>query len=327
MAKVESTYGTAIALTAGADGLQLATRPEPATEYLNDGSRGRAPGSGGKMQPVVPSGLGFSMTAEMEPVGFGAAYSAPNVPPGVHTALRISGMEALGSFTGGSEKYTYSPESGPTGFDSATVEAYVNGQKHPGRGVYATFSISADGLVVPTWAFELQGIGTIPTDAALPAITYPAVTNLPPKAVSIAFSIGTGTPFTTGKVRSFTFTLGRELHPRADQSGADPHSGFTPGDRAPSLEVVIEAVALHTSTPWYTGTTFNPYKMVDDKNVVVVSIAVGTVQYKRYKINFPQCTLTSVEDGDDGATATWTLTFTPHVSTPILDDDFNIVFD
>lgn len=324
MAKTESTYGTAVALAGATDGVQLAARPEPSLEYLHDGSRGRAPGSGGKMQSVVPSGLGFAMTAEMEPVGAGAAYSAGVVPPGVHTLLRSGGMEAVGSFTGGAEKYTYTPESGPTGFDSLTVEAYVAGQKHPGRGVYSTFAIAAEGLVVPTWSFELQGIGTIPTDAALPSITYPVVTNLPPKATSIALTIGT---FNIPKVRSFTFTVGRELHVRADQSGTDAHAGFTPGDRAPTLEVTIEAVTLHTASPWHTATTLNPYELKDDKIVVAVTIAVGTVQYKRWKLNLPQATLLEVEDGEDGATATWTLTFQPHVSTPILDDDFNIVFD
>lgn len=328
LAKVETTYATDSTPAAGTDGVQLSALPEPnMDEYLYDGSRGLAPGSGGKLPMAPPSGLQFSSSFEMQPVGAGAAYSAGVVPPGVHAMLRASGMEAVGSFGAGTEKYTYNPESGPTGFDSLTVEAYVNGQMYRGRGVYNTFSIAIEGPGIPTWTFESQGIGhAAPTDVAVPSITYPPATRIPPKAVSIAFTIGTGTPFAAAKVRGFSFSMNREMSPRADDNSTG-HAGFTPGRRGPTLEVTIEQVNLATVDPWYTATTFNPYKMKEEMDLVLVSLAIGSVQYNRYKLNIPTAQLITVEDGEDGSTSTWTLTFACMLSGPATDDDFNIVFD
>lgn len=330
LAKVEAVYGTAETLAAATDGVQLISLPEPnMDEYLYDGSRGLAPGSGGKLPMSPPSGLGFSSSFEMHPVGGGAAYSASVVPPGVHTLLCSSGLEATGAFGAGTETWTYAPESGPTGFDSITVEAYVNGQKYPGKGCYSTFGIAIEGPGIPTWTFETQGIGTAaPTDAAVPSITYPVTTRIPPKATAITFVLGTGTPFSTNaKVRGFNFSMNREMSPRADDNSAGAHAGFTPGRRAPTFEITIEQVNLATVDPWYTATTLNPYKLKEEMDIVGITLQVGSVQYNRYKINLPQCQLMTVEDGEDGSTSTWTLTFACVLSGAASDNDFSIVFD
>lgn len=330
MIHLETTYGVSFgALTVGTDGAQLCDIPSFKPDiYIHDGHRGRAPGAGGILPLVPPSGYGFEGKVDMYPIGFNAAYSVSNVPPGVHQLLSICGMQPTGSFTGGSEKYTYAPESGPLGFDSGTVEGYVDGQKYPGMGVYGSFVITSTGPDVPMWSFDLKGIGNgLPTDAAVPAITYPSALILPPKATNITLSIGTGTPFTAAKVRGFTFTQNRALSQRAN-SNAGGHAGFTPGLRSPTFEVTIEQTLLVGLTnPWYSATQINPYGMKQDRNSLLVTLTVGSVQYNRYQLNFPQAQLLTVEDFEDGSTALWKLVFTCPMSTPSADDDFNIVFN
>lgn len=328
MAAVEAAYGVAETLATADDGVLLMEPPIPDTEYLYDGARGRAPGTAGRQTDATPAGLGFTCETVLQAHGAATAYSASDVPPGIHQMLQSAGMQATGDFTGGSEKYTYAPESGPTGYSSITVEAYINGEKHPGRGCYSTFTITGDGVAAPSWAFELSGIGTLPTDAAVPTITsYPAAANLPPKAQNISLSIGSGTPFTGGVVRSFTFTLNRELSSRLDANSTDGHAGFTPGPRDPQLEIVIEQVARATSTPYYTATTIDPDILQSLKTQLAVSFTVGSTQYERWTLTLPQAQIVEVEDGEDGATALWTITFSAKVSAGSADDDFNIVFD
>lgn len=327
LAEVEASYGVAETLVNAEDGVLLMEPPVPDTDYLYDGARGRAPGTAGRQSDTTPAGLGFTCEASLQAHGAAAAYSASIVPPGVHDMLQIAGMQATGDFTASAEKYTYAPESGPTGYSSGTVEAYVNGEKHPGRGCYATFTITGDGVAAPTWAFEISGIGTVPTDAAVPSITYPAATNLPPKAQNITLSIGTGTPFTGAVVRSFTFTLNRELSSRLDANSTDGHAGFTPGSRDPTLEIVMEQVTRATGTPWYTATTIDPDKLRELKTSLDVSLTVGDTQYERWNLQLPTAQITEVQDGEDGSTATWTITFGARVSAGGADDDFNIVFD
>lgn len=330
MGKPEVTYNTPVSLAAATDGIQVCEIPTVKPDvYIHAGERGKAPGAGGPLPLVAPSGYGFEGTAAMYPVGAGAAYSAGVVPPGIHNLIQSAGCQATGSFGAGTEKYTYSPISGPTGFTSLTVQAFFDTQQYSAAGVYSTLIISSTGPDIPLWHFDLKGTMTgIPVEATVPAIVYPPATRLPPKATNITFSLGTGTPFTTAKVKGFTFTLNRNLTQRAD-SNSGGHAGFTPGKRDATFEITIEqtSTASVTSAPWYTATQLNPYGLKSDRSVVGLSLNIGAVQYNRWQLNMPQAQVLTVEDFEDGNTATWKIVFLLSMSTPSSDDDFNIVFN
>lgn len=328
--KVESTYGTKVATTT-TDGIFTIEPPEvEQPQYVNDGGRGNAP-SGAKRQNYSTSGRFGSMKIATEGIGGGAAYSA-SIKPYVDLLLRTSGMSSTGSFTGGSEKYTYKPFTGPSGLESATYVAHLAGQNYTQYGCYSSFEITADGPGAPRWDFDIMGVADLPIDEAIPAYTtYPAVANGAAKAESIAFTLGL---FTAAKVRSFHFTANRAHDAaRLDINAATAHAGFTPGERDPILEVVIERCAVTTTSPWSAASTLNPYGMMEDKNLVICSLAVGSVQYKRWKLfagnpaSAAQAQVMSVKDGFDGPTATWTIQIGFRPSTYALEDDYSIVFD
>lgn len=307
MAKPEATYGTPIALSAAADGVLLADFADvDFSAFLNDGARGRAPG-GGTRQRVKPSGLIGSISCPFEAIGGGVAYSA-SVVPSPHVLFRASGLEATGSFGAGTESWKYAPEVGPSGLDSVTAEYYEAGQKYPIAGGYGSISCSVDGPDVPRWTCDLLGIGSTPTDAALPTITggYPPASRLPPKAESVAFTLGL---FTAGIVRGFEFDYGRDHGTQRANINAGGHAGYTPGGHNPTLKVTMERPTLATVSPWSTATTLNPYALKDDGQLVVCSLAVGSVQYNRWKIYAGasaaalQAQVIDVQDAFDGPTA------------------------
>jgi hypothetical protein len=331
MGKVESTYGTPVALSASADGILPADFCDvDFSAFIHDGSRGRAPG-GSTRQRVKPSGRIGSLTVPFEGIGGGAAYSA-SVFPAHHTLYRISGLEATGSFGGGVETWKYAPEIGPTGLDSGTVEYYEGGQKYPLAGGYGSIGCSVDGPDVPRWTCELLGIGTTPTDAALPTITggYPPASRLPPKAESVALTLGL---FTAGVVRGFDFNYNRDHDAQRRNINSGGHAGYTPGGHNPTMVVTVEQAALATVSPWSTSTTLNPYALKDDGQLIVCSLAVGSVQYNRWKIYAGasaaslQAQVVDVQDDEDGPTKLWVITLEFRPSSYTLLDSFTIEYN
>jgi len=331
MGKIETAYGTPIALSAAADGILLADFADvDFSAFLNDGARGRAPG-GGTRQRVKPSGRVGTISCPFEAIGGGAAYSA-SVVPSPHVLFRASGLEATGSFGGGVETWKYAPEVGPTGLEAGTFEYYEGGQKYPIAGGYGSISCSVDGPDVPRWMCDLLGIGTTPTDAALPTISggYPPASRLPPKAESVALTLGL---FTAGAVRGFEFDYSRSHDAARKNINSGGHAGYTPGGHSPTMKITVEQVALATVSPWSTSTTLNPYALKDDGQLIVCSLAVGALQYNRWKIYAGasaaalQAQVVDVQDAYDGPTRLWEITVEFKPSSLTLVDSFQIEFN
>jgi hypothetical protein len=327
----ESPYGTPLSLSAAADGILPADFCDfDFSAFLNDGSRGKAPG-GGSRQRVKPSGRIGSLTVPFEGTGAAAAYSA-SVFPAHHILYRASGLEATGSFAGGTESWKYAPEVGPTGLDAGSFEYYEGGQKYPLAGAYGSLSCEVDGPDVPRWACELLGIGTTPTDVALPTVSggYPPASRLPPKAESIALTLGL---FTGGIVRGFKFNQNREHDAQRKNVNSGGHAGYTPGGFNPTMEVTLEQCALATVSPWSTATTFNPYALKDDGQLIVCALTVGSVQYNRWKICSGassaalQAQVVDVSDELDGPTRLWVVTLEFKPSALTLVDSFTIEYN
>lgn len=328
--KVESAYGTINAPGTG-DGIFTIEPPDVNDpQFVSNGDRGNSP-SGAKRINTAAAGRFGGMKVATEGIGGGVAYSA-SVKPVPDLLLRTSGMAVTTNFGVGTESYRYSPIVGPSGLESATYDAFLAGQQHRIYGAYSDFEIVGDGPGVPRWMFEILGIADYNADAAIPAFTsYPDISNTAAVANSIALTLGL---FTAGKVRSFHFTAGRKHdQARLDLNAAAAHAGFTPAGRDPTLEFVVERVALATVSPWSTATTLNPYRMAEDKNLVICSFGVGATQYKRWKLwaggaaSAAQAQVMDVQDTYDGPTATWTIKVGFRPSTYALQDDFSITFD
>lgn len=271
--KVEASYNAGGALSTSTDGIQLAELPELVPSYAQDGSRQPPPATTGMQRRVPPTGKTAALTAKLEPKGAGAAYSA-SVVPNFHNLLRIAGFDAVGSFTGGSEKWTYTPTPGPTGYGSGVANAYARGELYPLTGAYADFLFSADGDVVPLMEFPIQALLGAVTDVAVPSITYPLATIDPPKSVGSTLLSLNGV--STLIVRKWGVKMQRQITPRLNQNAATGHAGYGVGRRNFTLEVTFE-------TP--TIATMDPLALYEGATQMVWSMQIGSVQYNRIKMN------------------------------------------
>lgn len=328
LAKLESVYGTAVTLAASTDGVLVTESPNVALEYSFDGAlQGKAPGTAGRLQRVGREGRAGAATLMMHGRGAGAAYSA-SVLPGVHVPMRFTGFDATVGTTGGSESVIYTPSAEDT-YASATLEVYARKQKYPFVGVYGdSLKISGEFGGVPMWEFPFKGIvPALPTDAAVPAITYN--TTEPAKAVQAAVQITSGgTTFAPVRVKSFELEMKRSLTARAFDNVNGIHGGFHPGPvRECTLSLLIEMVDITTATPWVGAATLNPYKLGDIASLCAVSFTVGSTQYRRWKVNAATAQLAENPYQEEGAVSHWNLKFDMMPSSLITNDEFSITFD
>src|SRR5438309_9855254 len=98
LAKEEATYGTAVALTTTADGIQLQYKDRNVAapmmlKYAFNGDLGPSVGNLGQVQNVAPSGLSIEGDLPTRARPGGAAYSAV-LTPSIHRLLQASGFDA-----------------------------------------------------------------------------------------------------------------------------------------------------------------------------------------------------------------------------------------
>jgi hypothetical protein len=307
--KLEASYNAGGGVAAATDGVLLMEPADLSIGYVHEGERGRAPGSGGRLRRGRPSGKFGETTLKVEGRGRGSAYGASALPE-VHALMRLSGHNAVVDSTLSSEKVTYTPASALADFGSGVAEGYARGQKYPLTGIYADFGFTIDGPGFLVFEFPISGlVGTV-ADASVPAITYSGAE--PPKAVSIALTIGAFSPV----VRSVSFKANRKRSARADVN-APGHKGFSMGSREPEMEIVVEAAAL---------ATFDPYAARDQATQYAVELTVGDTQYNRMKFTAAKAQIANVVDGEDEETALWTLTMPLAPSTPVANDDYEFAF-
>jgi hypothetical protein len=192
---------------------------------------------------------------------------------------------------------------------SAAGELYSRGQKWPVTGVYADMGFEIDGPGLMIFEFPFMGLVSIPTDVAVPSITYNATQ--PPKAESVALAIGA---WATPVVRKVGFKANRKASPRANINNPG-HAGFSPGHRDPQLTITVEAAAL---------ATFDPYTLRDNATPQLVTFTVGATQYNKIKFTAAQAQIIEVAEERDEDTALWTLTFTCPPSNNVLNDDYSL---
>lgn len=328
-AKLETNYATAETLTT-TDGLLL-TFPDRnvgsivQVAYAFDGQVGINPGNLGNAALAQPGGKSFTGPLPMRFKGAGAAYNTTVTPALAHLMLQIAGFTGTLSTTSGAESWTYAPTAATTAYKSATMDLYARGEKWPLKGVVTDWEFTFDNPAPPTHTFTISGIanGDV-TDVALPTITYPANTVLPPNANGISMVIGDFT--TNAVVYSGSFRLGRTIEPRVALTSGTGHEGFIPGGRNPELTVVVEDTAF-VASPYHSAAGLDPIKLREAATPITVSVKFGSTQYNRWKLTLSNAQLFNVTPTAVNRAAAWELVFRPSTSTPVADDDLSVLFD
>lgn len=325
--KVESVYGTYTAPSTSTDGVLLSLRDRfalgaPATlNYAGTGDSGLNPGNIGPKKRQAMSGRSLTMPTPHEFKGSGAAYSA-SVVPSCHALLRAAGFSAAVTTTASNEKWDYTPHV-PGTFDSVSGLLYARRESWTFSGGLFNWSFQADGPVAPLHNFDLSAIGILPTDASLASITYPALSVEPPIASAVVLEIGS---FVTPEVTRFGFNLNRNLTTsRVNLSASAAHQGFYPAGFDPVMTCSIEATAF-VNSPYHTSAGLNPYELQERQTGIACSLTVGTTQYNRWKLTFPQAQV-RVSQGNNNAIATWDLEIRPYATTPIANDFMTVTFN
>lgn len=318
LVKEEASYGAGSSPAAATDGVLVMEQPTVVPLFAHEGERRgtRGPMNQG-IAGVGKTGLHCNPSLIMEAAGFGAAYTASNLP-NIHDLMLAAGLAADIVVTGGSETVTYAPGT-PT---SAGAEIYTREQKYILSGIYSDLAIDADGPEVPVWTFPLWGLLAQPTESAVPAITSYNVI-VPPKSVNITLEIGL---YTAGIVRSWGFALNRSISPRLDAAATDGHAGFHLGGIDPVLTVSIEADDF-VASPFHAASALNPYQLAAAATGLDIELVIGATQYNKWTINANQAQLQTPEEGEDEGAAMWDLTFKLPPSAPHLLDNFDILFD
>lgn len=326
--KVETTYGTLASQSTSTDGVLMHLQDRFALgapcklSYKGDGNAGLNPGNIGPRKRLAKSGRSLNMPIPHQFKGAGAAYSA-SVFPSFHTLLRASGFSAAVVTTASAEKWTYTPEV-PGTFSGVSGTAYARRESWTFTGGLCNWNFSADGPVAPTHTFDLSGIGALPTDAALASITYPALSVEPPIASAITFVFGS---FLTAEVLKFGWNLNRNLSTeRVNLTASAAHQGFYPAGYDPVFTVTMEQSAF-VNTPFHTSAGFDPYALEANATAFAASVQVGSTQYNRWKLDFPQVQVMSATPSNNNGIATVDLELKPYCTTPISNDFMTVVAD
>ena len=313
LAKLEGSYAAGGTVSTATDGLLLAELADLNEDFAHDGSRAKPPGTSGNLPNVAPAGSFVETTLKAEPRGFGAAYSASNLPP-EHVMMRIAGHDAAITLTGGLEKVVYTPTPGDSTFASALLGLYSRGSLWMLKGAYADWVWGADGPKVPLSEYAIKALFTSVADASVPSITYPASAVQSPVAANIAFTIG---GVSTLVVKKFQFKKNRSLSPRLDMNSGG-HAGFAVGRRGPTLEVTIEEPAT---------ATYDARAKRRSAVSEALSLTIGSVQYNRDKLTAPAAQLISVKPSTEETTATLDLVYQLNPSAVGLNDEYARTFD
>ena len=296
-AKIETTVGTAETPDAtDADYNVFDAMMQANIEYIDrpsQGSFGHLPGAVGM--------YGATCTFKTELTGSGTPGTAPQ------WALAL--LPACGfSHTAG----TFTPLAEGTGTNIKTVTLclYENGMLKKMRGCSGNFKITfAPGKpIMFDWTF--QGAWIAPTDATILAPTYP--TNLPLKAASNTFTIGSWSPC----FQSMTIDSGNTLTARECATAAGGLNSFAITDRVVtgSFNPETPLVATKDNYGLWIANTQEAFSYA-------VTDGVDTITFAG-----PKFERTNMQEGDRNGMVTDEITFKFGKSAEAGNDEFTIDF-
>lgn len=284
LAKVESTEGTD-ATPSGANAIRLAApvslevgadaqnhREDAVTEAL------------GHLGPIAPSAKTCAVTIRWRARGFGAAYSASNLPE-ADPLFQACALSQTVVTTGGSESVTYDVLS--TGQKSCTIYIYEDGKLHKITAARGNMSVSAPAGQPAVFTFTMRGIYNAATDTSLVTGTYSGATAEPLFKGSSSLSYNSVTSLIC---RSYELDLGNSIAPRLSANATDGLAGFHVTNRASTARFVVEDPLVATTdfeADWAAATARALY------------VTVGSTQYNRVKVQCDKFTVTGPTYGED----------------------------
>ena len=327
LAKEESSYGTAATLADASDGCTpyIGDGDPPAPEafdYVFDGNLGRAAGTLAPQKKTTPNGRFRKGQFQCLPKGIGGSgyTSSAVIPPReVHRFLKAAGYTA--TFT--TDHWDYTPTAAESQGTSLTLRQYMQGFQYDQTGVVCDFGWEAVGLGAPIWTFNWAGLPSVPTDQALPSVTYLGTSIIPPVATAVVGNLGS---FNAAMIRKVSFKRNRKIDTaRIAQTASGGHAGFVPGGSAPMFDIEVERTAL-VGSPYHTTAGIDAEALMAAATSVAVDVTYGSTTGNTWKHAFAQCQLVKVVPGNDGPLATITLSFAAHASTPSANDAEKITF-
>lgn len=235
LAKVETTYGSAISTT-GSDAVRvnnlnlsplMLERVERELLYPHVGNR-----PGLAVQRLAQIEFDFELT------GSGTAGTAPKT--GIF--FRAAGY---GETIVASTSVTYAPIG--TGYEGITIDARHGGKRHILAGVRGNLSVELTTNQIPIGKFSGMGIYATPTDTANPSQTFSN------QAAPLIVNSDNTTPVSVHSfascMQSFSFNAGRS--PRFEQRAGCSKQIRIDTERKPSGEILIESPTI-TSKNFFT---------------------------------------------------------------------------
>ncbi len=316
--KIETAYNTRNAPSATTDaiGIQFtsATPPQLLIEALDfDGNVGDNANGTGPLDYIPPSGRSTQVPIGMYWRGYGAAYSAPHVPPnGLHVLLQASGLTPTGSFTSMAESYTYAitpdattPVSLSLDCNDGQIDGTSNYRLYQSLGTL--FNLKFDVTGAKPLMFTFDGKGTFPGNPTEAAFTTPTLSDTPGILGSSGLTLSLGG--VTLQCLTAAFDLGRTFFPRNPLNPATAHLGWCAGGMKPILKVTVEKQTLANFDPWSLRQSMTKGSLIFGVN--------QTQQYNRLKLLGPYAQVTGVKDNTHGNIGTYDLDLllTPSVQT------------
>ena len=232
LAKLESTYGTAVSL-AGSDALTVVNFSlNPVVSDIKERTLIR--NYAGNF-PTVNSNVKAEVTFTAELIPSGTAGTAP---PTLDKLLKACGLTRADTST----TNTYTPDPDLDTADSLTIGAYIGKHGyHRLTGCRGSFSIDLQTSEVTSISFTFEGIWEAPSHVASPPT--PTFSTYQPEAANSTNTTAVQVHSFAGSLMSFTYNHANALY-YSELLGGSKSTRIT--DRKPSGSLVLEAPTYNT---------------------------------------------------------------------------------
>jgi hypothetical protein len=297
LAKIETDYGVDPTPTTTANGIRLSQRVWSSLRIGHAYPNRRTEAASGtliRMAPPPMTGRIADLEITVELSGFGAAYSATDLPS-AHPLIRSCGLGQAVVTTGGSETVTYTRAD--SAHESCTIWAYAGANLYKITGCRGNlrWTVTAGGLLLGQ--FTMRGLMAVaPAATALPAITYTA--QVPPPAIACAIAIG---GVSTMTIASCEFATGATIVQVPGTNATYGIAGFEISRFDPTFRANVKTIALGT---------YDPYAAAQAATATTISVTHGSTQYKRLKLTVTSAGyLMDPEHEDQDGFTGWLLPF------------------
>jgi hypothetical protein len=260
--------------------------------------------------PSIPGARFAMLSAEILLRGAAAVYSASVKPP-VDPLLRASGLLATGAFGVGTEKWTYTPQSGDIMGEAASIQFVVeNAPTGKFLGCFGTGRITKRAGEPGVMAIGLQGLYLEPAlvtmiSAAPSSIQVPQFKSAAVLLDAVSFAVSEA-----------ALDLGGDVQVVPVANDAQAIGKIILGQPHPMATFDPEAVA---------PATYNFHLKRDTGAVVAASWQLGTVQYNRVKFSAPKLQYLDIAEIQRNGLRAYRLACQLNAS--VGGDEYSIVFD